>query len=817
MPECDVFIRSFHDRLKYSHDAVAVHGDEWKAKYCDVLKLSSRYCAERHYWSDWLEERLSRTRLASSTPRWTASLWALVCSTQAPGISGRRTGPEKPFFVCEDASGGNIFQFFGKEENQGLFWSTFLQVAQGLKVLHDHHIVHDGLKSGNILLAKNNTPKISDFDCSHIRTMSASFSRETENAKEEAVRWKPREKLVEGDNLIPQFKSDVYSLGMCIIEAKTQLPPFGMDVISDDEVMEKVIRGESYQRPEEVSDREWDVISRLIAPDINQRPSVVEAIELIRRLAQPTKPTTRWLSEEHTSLSGASLGKIISTGLLLGVVHVLTGPDHLSALAAMTTGSSWRAFTLGIRWGCGHSIGLIFMALIFFAAGQTVDLDAVGGYLNYVVGFFMIALGAWTAVHVRKRYQTQLKEGVQSLVSGEGERVDSNRASRSSTGATPTNLVELVPLSQRRVSSATSPAAAGASPQISMSPANEHALEEASASPSSSFHLVVKEDSNSSQVAGIGQVKPSKLHPTNWNCCRNASFENPATQKIMALLVGIIHGFAGPGGILGVLPAVVLNDWVKSVAYLGSFCVASIFIMGVFAALYGEVTGRIGGNSLVMEFRIGVFSAFFSFIVGVAWIGLQATGQMSAVFGDIFSAVCKYLTGLCLVFLGVWTLYDAHQDYTETNVPPSPTHFASPSNSRWSQVQCQDASYVLLQSPNDPSVKIQLSTASAASIGAGIVHGAAGPGCLLAVLPTLAMQKDTLRALLYLGCFCGSSIVSMGSFAALYGELTQRGGRVRSPSAAFYVAVASSVLSIGVGTAWVVLQATGVLNRVFGD
>ncbi|KAH7487620.1 hypothetical protein KRP22_013697 [Phytophthora ramorum] len=347
--------------------------------------------------------------------------------------------------------------------------------------------------------------------------------------------------------------------------------------------------------------------------------------------------TTRWLSEEHSSLSGASLGKIISTGLLLGVVHVLTGPDHLSALAAMTTGSSWRAFALGIRWGCGHSIGLIVMALIFFAAGQTVDLDAVGGYLNYVVGFFMIALGVWTGVHVREKYQTQLKEGVQSLESGEGR--EGGHAEGSSAGATPTNLVELVPISQTRFSSVASPDAA---PQVTTSPnssTKEHG--DVLASPSSSFHLLLKSDDGSSQDAarmltshGVEPVNPSKMHPKSWTCCQNMSFENPATQKIMALLVGIIHGFAGPGGILGVLPAVVLNDWLKSVAYLGSFCVASIFIMGVFAALYGEVTGRLGGNSLVMEFRIGIISAFFSFIVGVAWIGLQATGQMSAIFGE---------------------------------------------------------------------------------------------------------------------------------------------------------------------------------------
>ncbi|GMF36006.1 unnamed protein product [Phytophthora lilii] len=182
-----------------------------------------------------------------------------------------------------------------------------------------------------------------------------------------------------------------------------------------------------------------------------------------------------------------------------------------------------------------------------------------------------------------------------------------------------------------------------------------------------------------------------------------------------------------------------------------------------------------------------------------------------------FSAACKYLTGVCLVLLGVWTAYSAHKEYKEAQQPRSPQHLASSPDSLWSQVQCQDASYVLLQSPNDPGAKVKITPTSAASIGVGIVHGVAGPGCLLAVLPTLAMQRDIYRALLYLGFFCGSSILSMGSFAALYGELTQRNGKARSPSAALYVAIASSTLSIGVGIAWIVLQATGVLNRVFGD
>jgi hypothetical protein len=54
--------------------------------------------------------------------------------------------------------------------------------------------------------------------------------------------------------------------------------------------------------------------------------------------------------------------KLIRTGIAMGILHVLAGPDHLSALAALSVGSSWRAVVLGVRWGIGHSLGRFLQA-----------------------------------------------------------------------------------------------------------------------------------------------------------------------------------------------------------------------------------------------------------------------------------------------------------------------------------------------------------------------------------------------------------------------------------------------------------------------
>ncbi|RLN93125.1 hypothetical protein BBJ28_00026511, partial [Nothophytophthora sp. Chile5] len=41
-----------------------------------------------------------------------------------------------PFFVCENAHNGNLGNFFLDESKKPLFWSMFLQLAEGLKFLH---------------------------------------------------------------------------------------------------------------------------------------------------------------------------------------------------------------------------------------------------------------------------------------------------------------------------------------------------------------------------------------------------------------------------------------------------------------------------------------------------------------------------------------------------------------------------------------------------------------------------------------------------------------------------------------------------------
>jgi serine/threonine protein kinase len=182
-----------------------------------------------------------------------------------------------PFFVCEDAHNGNLLDFLAAEENRGHFWSLFLDVAKGLKHLHQQNIVHGGLKCTNILVGDKNTAKIADFGFSCVRSLSLRLSDQGANALSVAIRWKSKELLAEAAPGEPRFEADVYALGMCMIEAITQEIPFGIEN-TDDEVTVLVLHGQLPPRPTQAPKEVWDLICSLCAENYRARPSIDEVI-----------------------------------------------------------------------------------------------------------------------------------------------------------------------------------------------------------------------------------------------------------------------------------------------------------------------------------------------------------------------------------------------------------------------------------------------------------------------------------------------------------------------------------------------------------
>lgn len=85
----------------------------------------------------------------------------------------------------------------------------------------------------------------------------------------------------------------------------------------------------------------------------------------------------------------------LSAGLIAGFVHVLSGPDHLAAVAPLTL-SNWRkALAIGLRWGIGHSSGVLFLGLLALLTREMLPIDVLSGWAERLVGVLLIAIGIW--------------------------------------------------------------------------------------------------------------------------------------------------------------------------------------------------------------------------------------------------------------------------------------------------------------------------------------------------------------------------------------------------------------------------------------
>src|SRR5688572_27884902 len=84
------------------------------------------------------------------------------------------------------------------------------------------------------------------------------------------------------------------------------------------------------------------------------------------------------------------------TGAMAGFFHVLSGPDHLAAVAPLAVADRERGWVAGWTWGVGHAAGVVVVALIAVLLRNALPpIDMISAWSERLVEAALIAIGLW--------------------------------------------------------------------------------------------------------------------------------------------------------------------------------------------------------------------------------------------------------------------------------------------------------------------------------------------------------------------------------------------------------------------------------------
>lgn len=214
-------------------------------------------------------------------------------------------------------------------------------------------------------------------------------------------------------------------------------------------------------------------------------------------------------------------------GLGAGTVHVITGPDHLAAVAPIALRQPLRAARAGAAWGLGHGLGVAVLGGLGIAARGLVDVHGLSGWSEFLVGFLLVGLG------------------LSSLRSALGMKV------------------------------------------------HDH------------------EHRHADEVHGVQAHGHPHLH---FGGAHDDAAHRAHTHA--AFGVGILHGAAGMGHLLGVIPSLALPP-LHAAAYLSAYLLAAVLSMAAFGLLLGQLGQRAGPGRLRGAL---VLASLFTIGTGGFWL-----------------------------------------------------------------------------------------------------------------------------------------------------------------------------------------------------
>jgi serine/threonine-protein kinase len=179
-----------------------------------------------------------------------------------------------PYMAQPFITGGSLKEKIQAEGPQELSYTVdlCLQVAKGLRALHEHNLIHRDLKPANILLDERGSAFVADFGLA--KDLDASLLTKPGQAMGTIDYMAPEQ--IRGEKVSPA--ADVYALGCVMYECVAGEPPFaeysGMAVAwghLQDEPPDPCAK-----RPDAPKDLSW-AITRALEKDASERPSTPTA------------------------------------------------------------------------------------------------------------------------------------------------------------------------------------------------------------------------------------------------------------------------------------------------------------------------------------------------------------------------------------------------------------------------------------------------------------------------------------------------------------------------------------------------------------
>lgn len=180
--------------------------------------------------------------------------------------------PKQIYIIMDFVGGGSLHHFLKKRPHRRLddqlAKRLIFQVCQGIKYLHDRHIVHRDVKLENLLLDESGTVKIIDFGFSTIvppgKRLKIFCGTPSYMAPEIVAR-----KEYSG------FCADIWAVGVLLYALLCGSFPFRGQ--NDRDLYRKIVRG-AFHVPDLVTDGARSLLSRVLTPDMTRRPGVDDVL-----------------------------------------------------------------------------------------------------------------------------------------------------------------------------------------------------------------------------------------------------------------------------------------------------------------------------------------------------------------------------------------------------------------------------------------------------------------------------------------------------------------------------------------------------------